>query len=123
LKSAAIANPAVSTSKLNPNPIGHPGYAISSDGSRVVFLNTPGPAPSFELYSVPVTGTYTDSVRISGLLPMNGTDKLTFGFQLSPDGRRVVFRADQDVSVTNQLYVTDEDYLLKNQVFLPLIRR
>jgi Tol biopolymer transport system component len=123
LKSAAITNPSVSSSKLNPTFIGHPAYRISPDNSRVVYLNTLGPGPRFDLYSVPITGTYTNSVTISGPLIPNGSVELNGGFQFTPDGQRVVYRADAETDGKIELYVTDEGNLASNKVYLPLVIR
>ena len=44
-------------------------------------------------------------------------------FLFSPDGRRVVYRADQDTDEVFELYVTDEGQTEPYVVYLPLALR
>jgi Tol biopolymer transport system component len=112
--------------QINAYPIaGTQGFRISPDGSRVAYLgvSTPG---VYELYSVPMTGTLTDSVKISGPLVENGSVQYYDGFRFSPDGSRVVYRADADTDWLIELYVTDAGHIAPPpafEVFLPLLRR
>jgi hypothetical protein len=95
------------------------GYyaSLSPDESRVVFLSGPN------LCSVPIAGPATASVKISGPMVTGGGVQYYSGWGFSPDGNRVVYRADAEVDNQVELYVTDEGYLLTNKVYLPLIRR
>jgi Tol biopolymer transport system component len=86
----------------------------------VVYLALPN-GPS-ELYSVAITGLYSDSVKISGTLVAGGNVQYYSGFQFSPDGSRVVYRADQDTDEVIELYVTDEGQI-NFKVYLPLVQR
>jgi Tol biopolymer transport system component len=70
-------------------------FAISSDSARVVFLGAGG------LFSVPIDGS-AGPVQVNGpLVPGGGVDT---HFLLSPDGARVVYRADQDTDEVFELY-------------------
>ena len=65
-----------------------PAFRITADGSRVVYIADLETAEQFELYAVPIAGG-----TIQKLNPKSGFEVLDF--QLSPDGRIVVFRATQ----------------------------
>ncbi len=122
--SQRLADPPDSGVQLNAiGSEGPLGYRISPDDSRVVYLGRASDGTR-ELYSVPLTGPYTDSVKISGPLITGGNVEYYDGFQFSPDGRRVVYQADAEVDGRIELYVTDVGAILPlNRVFLPLIRR
>jgi hypothetical protein len=94
------------------------GHGISPDNTRLL-RGGGGPI----LLSMPLTGPMTATVNIAGPMVLGGNVEYYYGWSFSPDGRRVVYRADQEIDGQIQLYVTDEGYLLGNRVFLPLIRR
>lgn len=99
------------------------GYRISPDDSRVVYIGRASDGTR-ELYSVAITGPYTDSVKISGPMTTGGNVEYSNGFQFTPDSRRVVYRADAETDGRIELYVTDIGAILPpNRVFLPLIMR
>ena len=76
-------------------------FRISADSSRVVFLADQDVNDVFELYSAPLDGS-ASAVKISGALVSGG--EVLRGFVISPDGSRVVYRADQSVDGAVQLY-------------------
>ena len=76
-------------------------FQLSSDGSRVVYSADQDTDNVFELYSVPIAGG--TPTRISGDLVDGGVVDF-FGFLLSSDGTRVVYRADQDTDNVFELY-------------------
>lgn len=122
--SVPITGPATAAVQLNQATVaGDLGYRISPDGTRLVYENSDLGGNPRELFSVPITGPYTDSVKISGPLVSGGNVEYANGFNFSPDGRRVVYRADAETDGKIELYVTDEGNLVNNRVYLPLIVR
>ncbi len=87
-------------------------FEISPDGRRVVYLADQDTNDVLELYSAPIAGDRTRTGRGRGIPPrsvkLNG--RLVAGgnvsnpFLLSPDGARVVYRADQDQNDVFELY-------------------
>jgi Tol biopolymer transport system component len=94
------------------------GFQLTPDGSRVVyrarrveFEAPPGgdDVTVSEVYSVPVAGGPAQAVKLNGpLAPCTGAAPPSCGsvsdFQITPDGSRVVYRADQDVDNVFELY-------------------
>jgi Tol biopolymer transport system component len=92
-----------------------PGVRISPESELVVFLadaNT-GPAEVFELFSVPLDGsaapTKLNGTLVSGgdvgIIRFSGFEQLWDpGFQISPDGERVLYLADQEIDGRRNLY-------------------
>jgi Tol biopolymer transport system component len=79
-------------------------WRIASTGDRVVFLRHADSGTS-ELYSVSIAGGAP--VKLNGPLPPGGRVKgelLYEGYLISPDGSRVVYRADQDEFQVFELY-------------------
>jgi Tol biopolymer transport system component len=77
------------------------GYRVSADGATVIYaaaLDTPGVT---ELYSVPIGGG--DSTKLNGPLVAGG-NVTNPGFEISPDGQRVIYRADQETDGVLELY-------------------
>lgn len=65
-------------------------FALSPDGSRVVFLFEDSVASDqFDLYSAPIEGG--EMIKLNGNLPASAN---ITGFAISPDGSYVVYRAD-----------------------------
>ncbi|MCS6909263.1 MAG: hypothetical protein NZM11_01650 [Anaerolineales bacterium] len=119
--SVPITGPATAAVQLNQVLVaGDLGYRISPDGRRLVYQSSNQGGNPSELFSVPITGPYTDSVKISGPMVSGGNVEYV-GFNFSPDGRRVVYRADAETDGKIELYVTDEGNLVNNRVYLPLI--
>ncbi|MCG8471684.1 MAG: putative Ig domain-containing protein [Desulfobacterales bacterium] len=82
-----------------------PGFQISPDSSRVVYVANQDQATAFEMYSVPIEGGR--SVKVNGALPANSTG---FGgsFEIDPresiftgGGSRVVYTITQEDSRGN----------------------
>lgn len=78
------------------------GFAISPDGSQVVYRADQEANDTFELYSVPIEGPASDGVKLN--LEMVAGGNVISGFLISPDGSRVVYRADQDVDGVFELH-------------------
>jgi Tol biopolymer transport system component len=87
-------------------------FRITADGKRVVYAADQDNDDVFELYSVPIRGG--TPVKLSGPMVAGGDVGLgvarTFQplrlpqFELSPDGKRVVYRADQDADEVFELF-------------------
>jgi Tol biopolymer transport system component len=77
-------------------------FLISPDGSRVVYRGDQETDGVYELYSVPIAGPASAGVKLNPLLPTGGD--VGSGFVISPDGSRVVYRADQDTDGVYELY-------------------
>ncbi len=86
-------------------------FEISPDGTRAVYLADQDTDEVFELYSAPVEGGQPP-VKVSGHL-VTGGDVAGFGagpaFQITPDGQRVVYRADREQNEVFRLYVVPID--------------
>jgi len=94
--------------KLNGPLVTSPGFAgdvsffaIGPDGMRVVYSADQATDDVIELYSVPLDRS-SAPVRLSGPMAANG-DVLGV-FRISPDGSRVIYRADQDADQVNELF-------------------
>jgi hypothetical protein len=111
LPGAGPARPAgVTPIKLNgemPDYADVRAYGISPNGQYVVYVDNGRNYSVGELYSVPVTGG----------APHAGISTYTF----TPDGRPVVYTADQEVTGKTELYVAVDPYWsLTQQLWLPL---
>src|SRR6185369_6050979 len=75
-------------------------YELSPNSDRVVYLADQDVNERFELYSAPFDGSAA-AVRLNGDLVANGDvagpafPTSEGAFQITPDGQRVVYRADQ----------------------------
>ncbi|HEX6883478.1 MAG TPA: hypothetical protein VF530_08865 [Planctomycetota bacterium] len=92
--------------------VGYPGrqtYFIDSRSSRVVYLVFDGVANRYELFSAPIDGN-ARPVQLSGPLVAGGNvgANPTF-FALTPDGRTVVYVADQEIDGEVELYAVPID--------------
>jgi Tol biopolymer transport system component len=109
LHSVPVAGPAGAGVKLNgplvPGGEVLAGYQISPEGSRVIYRADQDADDVKELYSVPITGPFGDGVKLNATLVPGGD---VTAFRISPDGRWVVYRADQDTDDVYELYATDE---------------
>ncbi|HOU40268.1 MAG TPA: hypothetical protein PK829_03270, partial [Promineifilum sp.] len=80
------------------------GYNISPDNARVVYIADQDTRNVIELYSAPLNGSAA-AVKLNrplvagGSLPDNSSS-----FQISPNSRRVVYRADGDTDEISELY-------------------
>lgn len=108
LYSVPAAGPATHGVKLNgPLPTGAYGVVmeirISADSSRVVYHADQDTALQLDLYSVPIGGPATAAVRLN-LPPVAGGAISWWSYQISPDGSRVAYQADQDIDNVTELY-------------------
>lgn len=76
-------------------------YQISPDADRVVYRAVQQTGDVIELYSVPITGPSSASVKINSPLTENGH---VAAFDISSDGEWVVYKADQDEPFEMELY-------------------
>ena len=81
-------------------------FAITSDSSRVVYLADQDTDGVLELYSASLDGV-GGATKLSGLLVTGG--QVLRDFALTPDGSRVLYRADQDVDGAVRLYSVPVD--------------
>ena len=77
-------------------------YKMSPDGTNVVFRLGRTTLGEHELWSVPTTGPLEQAVKISRSLTSGGA--VDTYFQISPDGARVVYRADATLFESYNLY-------------------
>jgi Tol biopolymer transport system component len=102
--------------------VGVSRYQISPDDARVVYsqeyTSTIGTASSdliqingtlaetrlTELFSVPIEGPASESQKLNGALVEGGN---VTGWDISPDGCQVVYKADQDTDDVFELYIAD----------------
>ena len=77
-------------------------YEIVPDSSRVVYFADQDTDDVMELYSVPIDGG-APPVKLNGDLVAGGSLN-TFDFEISPDGSRVVYLADQDVDDSEEVF-------------------
>ena len=86
---------------------------LSRDGSRVAFRADADQDEVYELYSVSVAGGPV--AKLSGTMVAGGDIPAALGtpripqFEFSPDGSRVVYRADQDADEVYELYSAPAD--------------
>lgn len=91
----------------------------SPDGLRIVYNSS-----DLFLFSAPILGPYTDTVTIAAPSEMDGEMPYYRSFEFSPDGRRVVYRADAGPGTPLELWVTDEGFLGPAfSLYLPLVNR
>ena len=86
--------------------LGAPCFRFSPDASRVVYRADQDTDEVFELYSAPLDGSAA-SVKLNGTMVAGGDVTMAYGlgdFQVSPDGARVVYRADQDADDVFELF-------------------
>ncbi len=110
-----LLNPPLSGARDILDVTGHPDFAISPDSSRVVYVGAQDADGVFELYSVPIDGS-SMPVKLNGALVAGGDVQgvaariggvltpVGFAFRISPDGTRVVYRADQTADEIFQLF-------------------
>ncbi len=78
------------------------GFQLSADGSQVVYVADQDSDDVYELYSVPTDGS-TAPIKLNGGLVAGG-DVQQNAVQITPDGTRVVYLADQDTDNVYELY-------------------
>lgn len=81
------------------------GFRISPDSLRVAYIADEVIDERFELFSVALHGG--SSRRVNGPLISGGDVTISgYKFDFSPDGRRILYGADQEVDEDTQLYAT-----------------
>jgi Tol biopolymer transport system component len=92
LYSVPIGGPSTAAVKLHP-PLAPTAdivsFALTPDGSRVIFLADLEVDDLLELYSIPVAGPGSAAQKLS--IPIASPNDVS-GFEISPDGSRVVYR-------------------------------
>ncbi len=78
-------------------------FAISADGTQVVYRASQDTAFQVELYTVPLDGS-APSRKLNPPLALGPSPGDVVSFSLSADGERVVYRADQEVDERFELY-------------------
>jgi Tol biopolymer transport system component len=79
-------------------------FAVSADGSKVIYRADQDADDIYELYLVNVASPGV-SVKVSGNLVYGGWVRSDFNF--SPDGTKVLYRADEDTYDRVELYMVD----------------
>lgn len=82
------------------------GLQFTPDSSRVIYVADQNQNEVFELFTTPATSR--NPTRISGNL-VSGGDVVAESVQVSPDGERVLYLADQRVNNFPELFVTRAD--------------
>jgi len=79
-------------------------FDLSPDARRIVYVADHEQAQRYELYSAPIDGS-ASPVKLNGPLVAGG-DVLFYNpaFEISADGSRVVYRADQEIDGIDELY-------------------
>jgi len=82
------------------------GFGISTDSTRVVYHAPQDTTGVFELYSVPIEGPASAGIKLNRPLPLGGEvgNIIDRGFQISPDGSRVIYVADQEKDNVFELF-------------------
>lgn len=95
LYSVPIGGPATSAIRLNqalpPDRLKITSFAISPDSQRVVWRAMGDGSIMDDLYSAPIAGPATATVRLTGLFP---SEVLIGDFAISPDSGRAVYKVD-----------------------------
>lgn len=84
--------------------INYYNLVFSPDGQYVVYGASQDTVGMNELYSVPVAGPASSGVKLNGALPVGGDVELFWEYDISPDGARVLYRADQETLGQKELY-------------------
>ncbi len=93
-----------SLASLVSSPFAVTDYAISPDGTKVVYLRTGGSAGA-ELFVRPIGGG--SPIKLNGTLP--SVSSQVSSFEISGDSQRVIYRADQSTAGKIELYSTAMD--------------
>jgi dipeptidyl aminopeptidase/acylaminoacyl peptidase len=105
LYSVPLNGPASSEVKINGSMVAGGDvlgdFQISPDSSRVVYRADQQIDNINELYSVPLSGPASSGVKLNGAMVTGGNVNY---FQISPDGIRVVYIADQHTDEVYELY-------------------
>lgn len=101
-----LANPGVATKLSAPLTVNRDviGFELSADGSKVVYRADQDTSDIFELYLVDVANPGS-AVKANAPLVPGGWVRA--GFSFSPDSSQIVYRADQDVVDTLEIFLTN----------------
>jgi Tol biopolymer transport system component len=97
--SAPIGGGAVITLNENISSQVHT-FLITPDNQKIVYLAVVPILNQWGLYSVPLAGPASSSIRID----TNLGGQVDLGFKISPDSSRVVYRSQQDTAGTYEIY-------------------
>ena len=86
---------------VNGGDVDNDDYQISSDSSRVVYLADQDVNNKFELYSAPIAGGSV--VKLNHYLD-NQYGDVFLGFRISPDSSRVVYRANLNSLLVDEIH-------------------
>lgn len=95
-----------------------PDLKFDADGSHLVYLADAGNNGVFELAVIRFTGSPTVFAQINGNLPSGGNIR---AFQISPDGSRVVYAAEQNSAGVVELFSVPIEGGPVEQVSGPLV--
>lgn len=84
-------------------------YAVSPDNARVVYNADQDNEDVRELYSAPLDGSAAPTKLSGEMVENGGLPEYYGGFNISPDGSRVVYRADQETDEISELYSVPVD--------------
>lgn len=122
LHSVSTTSDISSTISLTTDTVSAFTFRLSPNSTRVVYASQR--SGSWELYSVPIGGPLTETVKINGPLVAGGNiDLLMRTFEFSPSGMTVIYRADQEIDNVVELFSTDTGNLLTQKLYLPLVTR
>jgi Tol biopolymer transport system component len=117
LYSVPIGGPASAGIKLNAQLAADQSvfeFQISPDSSRVLYSTHQEVARLYAIYTVPSGGPPDAARRLDDPTAAGGS---AYDFQISPNSRHVVYRADQDTKGVIELYEADLGYV----AYLPLL--
>lgn len=89
-----------------PQNSGVASFSITPDSRHVVLTAPLDTSPFEELYRVPIEGPAHARIKLNKPLPTGGG---VWRFEISPDGKRVVYWADQDADEVFELYSVPTD--------------
>jgi Tol biopolymer transport system component len=105
--SVRLSAPMVTGGDVAPAVDFQPQFAVSPDSTRVVYRADQATNDVFELFSAPLDGS-SPAVRLNAPLA-GGKDVEVNAFRFTPDGRTVVYAADQDTDGVLELYAVPVD--------------
>ncbi len=84
-------------------------YVVSPDNAHVVYNADQDNEDIRELYSAPLDGSAAPTKLSGEMVENGGLPENSAGFNISPDGSRVVYRADQETDEVYELYSVPVD--------------
>ncbi len=89
-------------------------YEVTADSKKVIYRSDQDDYEAYEIYSVNVDGT--NRIKLNKPLPENEKDYNIGGFSLTPDGKKVIYKAKIDNPHLYELYVSSTDGTTKVKV-------